>query len=100
MDPRVKPAGDERRRGTNVVACPDIGDDVGRPSRNKQPSASRQPPAGAARLFVLPGDGIGPEIVGATLDVLRADRIFGVDLTFEMVAIRFDFTQGRRHQHH
>jgi len=47
--------------------------------------------AGPNRLLVLPGDGIGPEIVGATLDVLRqADRIFGLDLTFETAAIGFD----------
>src|SRR5215470_17483515 len=47
--------------------------------------------AGPTRLLVLPGDGIGPEIVGTTLDVLReADRIFRLDLTFEMAAIGFD----------
>jgi len=47
--------------------------------------------AGATHLLVLPGDGIGPEIVGATLDVLReADRMFGLDLTFETAAIGFD----------
>jgi hypothetical protein len=41
--------------------------------------------------LVLPGDGIGPEIVGATLDMLReADRIFGLGLTFETAAIGFD----------
>jgi 3-isopropylmalate dehydrogenase len=36
------------------------------------------------RLLVLPGDGIGPEITAATLEVLRetSDR-FGLDLTFE-----------------
>src|SRR6266436_6927730 len=47
--------------------------------------------AGATHLLVLPGDGIGPEIVGATLDVLReADRMFRSDLTFETAAIGFD----------
>ena len=47
--------------------------------------------AGATHFLVLPGDGIGPEIVDATLDVLReADRIFGLDLTFETAAIGFD----------
>src|SRR5215468_9604625 len=47
--------------------------------------------AGATHILVLPGDGIGPEIVAATLDVLReADRIFGLDLTFETAAIGFD----------
>src|SRR5260221_5863244 len=46
---------------------------------------------GATHLLVLPGDGIGPEIVGATVDVLReADRIFGLDLTYETAAIGFD----------
>ena len=40
---------------------------------------------------MLPGDGIGPEIVGATLDMLReADRIFELGLTFETAAIGFD----------
>jgi isocitrate/isopropylmalate dehydrogenase len=38
----------------------------------------------ATRLLVLPGDGIGPEIVAATLDVLRAaDRLFALGLAFE-----------------
>ena len=47
--------------------------------------------AGPTRLLVLPGDGIGPEIVGATLDVLcEADRIFGLDLTLQTAAIGFD----------
>src|SRR5215468_315721 len=54
-------------------------------------TSGHQSSAGPARLLVLPGDGIGPEIVGATLDVLReADRIFGLDLTFETGAIGFD----------
>jgi len=54
-------------------------------------TSRRQIHAGATHLLVLPGDGIGPEIVGATLDVLReADRIFGLDLTFESAAIGFD----------
>ena len=36
------------------------------------------------RLVVLPGDGIGPEIMGATLAVLRrADALFGLGLSFE-----------------
>jgi len=47
--------------------------------------------SGATRLLVLPGDGIGPEIVAATLDVLReADRMFGLELTFETTAIGMD----------
>jgi 3-isopropylmalate dehydrogenase len=36
------------------------------------------------RILVLPGDGIGPEITEATLDVLRAaDAAFGLGLAFE-----------------
>ena len=36
------------------------------------------------RLVVLPGDGIGPEITAATLDVLRAaDAVFALGLSFE-----------------
>jgi 3-isopropylmalate dehydrogenase len=43
---------------------------------------------GALRLLVLEGDGIGPEIVGATLDVLRAaDRAFGLSLAFDSAPI-------------
>lgn len=39
-------------------------------------------------LLVLPGDGIGPEITAATVDVLReADRLFGLGLKFEVAAI-------------
>jgi 3-isopropylmalate dehydrogenase len=40
------------------------------------------------RLLVLPGDGIGPEIVGATLGVLaRADRVFGLGLDIDQEEI-------------
>ena len=54
-------------------------------------TSDRHSRAGATRLLVLPGDGIGPEIVAATLDVLReADRMFGLDLTYETAAIGFD----------
>src|SRR6266849_2939957 len=54
-------------------------------------TGSPQLHAGATHVLVLPGDGIGPEIVGATLDVLReADRIFGLDLTLQTAAIGFD----------
>jgi len=54
-------------------------------------TGSPQLHAGATHLLVLPGDGIGPEIVGTTLDVLReADRIFGLDLTLQTAAIGFD----------
>jgi 3-isopropylmalate dehydrogenase len=42
----------------------------------------------AIRLAVLAGDGIGPEITAATLDVLgAAERAFGLDLAFEEVPI-------------
>ncbi len=44
--------------------------------------------AGAVRLLMLEGDGIGPEITAVTLAVLRAaDRAFGLRLTFEAAAI-------------
>ena len=40
------------------------------------------------RLVVLPGDGIGPEITTATVDVLKAiDKPFSLGLTFETHAI-------------
>lgn len=40
------------------------------------------------RLLVLPGDGIGPEITQATLEVLsRADAAFGLGLEFEQADI-------------
>jgi len=46
---------------------------------------------GATRLLVLPGDGIGPEIVAATIQVLReADRLFGLDLRYESAMIGFE----------
>ena len=36
------------------------------------------------KLLVLPGDGIGPEITRATVDVLRrADAVFGLGLVTE-----------------
>ncbi|MFF0764245.1 isocitrate/isopropylmalate dehydrogenase family protein [Streptomyces sp. NPDC003737] len=36
------------------------------------------------KILVLPGDGIGPEITSATLDVLEtADKRLGLDLTYE-----------------
>ncbi len=44
--------------------------------------------AGALRLLVLEGDGIGPEITAATLDVLRAAAAkFSLGLQFETAAI-------------
>ncbi len=45
----------------------------------------------ATTLLVLPGDGIGPEIVAATTAVLReADRLFGLDLAYQSAAIGFE----------
>ena len=44
----------------------------------------------AVRLLVLPGDGIGPEITDATLEVLRAvDDAFGLGLEIEIEDIGF-----------
>ncbi len=43
---------------------------------------------GALRLLVLEGDGIGPEIMAATLAVLRAaDAKFGLGLAYETAAV-------------
>jgi isocitrate/isopropylmalate dehydrogenase len=54
------------------------------------PRSHAGPPASWTTV-VFPGDGIGPEIVGATVDVLReADRIFGLGLTLETTVIGFD----------
>ena len=42
------------------------------------------------RLFVLPGDGIGPEISQATVTVLQAaDRVFGLGLSYDFEEIGF-----------
>jgi 3-isopropylmalate dehydrogenase len=42
------------------------------------------------RLLILPGDGIGPEITAATVDVLAAvDDVLGLGLVFEHRAIGF-----------
>jgi isocitrate/isopropylmalate dehydrogenase len=44
--------------------------------------------SGPTNLLVLPGDGIGPDIVAATVEVLSAaDRRFRLDLRFEYRAI-------------
>ncbi|HZQ13748.1 MAG TPA: isocitrate/isopropylmalate family dehydrogenase, partial [Pseudolabrys sp.] len=44
--------------------------------------------ADAIKLLVLEGDGIGPDIMAATLGVLRAaERAFALKLTFESAAI-------------
>src|SRR6266851_4034060 len=54
-------------------------------------TTAQKSPGGATRLLVLPGDGIGPEIVAATIDVLReADRLFELDLHYESAAIGFE----------
>src|ERR1019366_1547717 len=56
-----------------------------------QSETSGRTPTDATRLLVLPGDGIGPEIVAATVDVLReADRLFGLNLSYESAAIGFE----------
>lgn len=42
------------------------------------------------RILVLPGDGIGPEIVGASMDVLNAaNDVFGLGLTFDYDDVGF-----------
>jgi 3-isopropylmalate dehydrogenase len=49
------------------------------------------------KLQVLPGDGIGPEIVEATLTVLRAaDARFGLglDYTFEEIGLETEIRDG------
>jgi isocitrate/isopropylmalate dehydrogenase len=48
-------------------------------------------PDNETAILVLPGDGIGPEIVAATVDTLRsADRLFDLGLRFETAAVGFD----------
>src|SRR5580693_4671578 len=55
---------------------------------NGQSSSRTASVAKTTRLLVLPGDGIGPEIVAATLDVLAAaDRRFGLALAFDTAVI-------------
>jgi 3-isopropylmalate dehydrogenase len=50
----------------------------------------QETPVSMTRLLVLPGDGIGPEITAATLEVLRAaDARFGLGLAFETMEIGF-----------
>jgi 3-isopropylmalate dehydrogenase len=45
-------------------------------------------PGATTRLLVLPGDGIGPEIVAATLEVLAAaDRRFALGLAYDTAVI-------------
>src|SRR6185436_12792542 len=53
-------------------------------ARSCTPPASRSIEGSAMKIVVIPGDGIGPEIVGATVTVLEvASRKFGLGLTFE-----------------
>ena len=53
-------------------------------------ASQRSGDAEPIRLLVLKGDGIGPEITEATLDILRhADRIFALGLEFEFLDIGF-----------
>ena len=48
-------------------------------------------PSNRTHLVVMPGDGIGPEITEATLQVLReADRLLGLDLSYEEATIGLD----------
>src|SRR6185503_6657935 len=54
----------------------------------RPPSAARRSMTGKIDLLVLEGDGIGPEIMAATLAVLRAAaRAFALDLAFESETI-------------
>jgi len=63
----------------------------GLPSRERPDNARTRPSDSPTRLLVLPGDGIGPEIVAATIEVLMAaDRRFGLGLAFETAAIGFE----------
>ena len=49
------------------------------------------------KIAVLPGDGIGPEIVAATLEVMEAlDRRFGLGLAFETHAIGLAALRAQR----
>ena len=51
-----------------------------------------------AHILVLEGDGIGPEIVAATLSVLRAaDAKFALGLSFDTAAIGWAAHRKRRH---
>jgi 3-isopropylmalate dehydrogenase len=48
-------------------------------------------PDDEATILVLPGDGIGPEIVAATIDILCvADRLFDLGFRYETAAVGFD----------
>ena len=62
--------------------------------KNREPNSM----ANRTHLVVMPGDGIGPEIMAATLHVLReVDRLLALGLTFEEVPIGFAGVEGARH---
>src|SRR5215475_1019250 len=45
-------------------------------------------PSAPVSIVVMEGDGIGPEITAATLEVLRAaERVFGLGLSFTPVSV-------------
>ena len=59
---------------------------------------SRRHMANRTHLVVMPGDGIGPEIMAATLHVLReVDRLVSLGLTLRRGADRFRGAEGARH---
>jgi 3-isopropylmalate dehydrogenase len=52
-------------------------------------------------LLILPGDGIGPEITAATLNVLKAaDNRFGLGLKFEEAPVGYAGLKARNHTIH
>jgi 3-isopropylmalate dehydrogenase len=52
-------------------------------------------------LLILPGDGIGPEITAATVEVLKAaDARFGLGLKFEEAPVGFAGLKARNHTIH
>ncbi|SAL51480.1 tartrate dehydrogenase [Caballeronia udeis] len=54
-------------------------------------SLVKAPSRNSISLLVLAGDGIGPEIAGATVDVLtEVGRCLGIDFDFEYATIGFD----------
>lgn len=60
------------------------------PTKAHTPMAQTGPSSDPIRLVVMEGDGIGPEISAATLEVLQAvDRRFALRLAFDFVPIGF-----------
>src|SRR5262245_39821580 len=54
-------------------------------------------PSAPVSIVVMQGDGIGPEITAATLEVLRAaERVFGLDLSFTPVSIGLAALRAQR----